>query len=113
MTNYRRGDVVLLPFPFTDAPTEKKRPAVIVSAEDYMRDGLDLIVAMISSSSRLRARRGDYSLKDWRGAGLIGPSVARMRLATISQRRVVRKLGSLDAADMNGVEEGLRDVLAL
>jgi mRNA interferase MazF len=31
MTNYNYGDVVLVPFPFTDQTTTKKRPSVIVS----------------------------------------------------------------------------------
>ncbi|MFN6463580.1 MAG: type II toxin-antitoxin system PemK/MazF family toxin [Nostoc sp. DedVER02] len=32
MTNYEFGDVVLVPFPFTDQTTTKKRPAVVVSS---------------------------------------------------------------------------------
>lgn len=32
MTDYEFGDVVLIPFPFTDQTTAKKRPAVVVSA---------------------------------------------------------------------------------
>jgi hypothetical protein len=32
---YSLGDVVLVPFPFTDQTTSKKRPAVVVSAEAY------------------------------------------------------------------------------
>jgi len=31
MINYKRGDVVLVPFPFSDQTTIKKRPAVIIS----------------------------------------------------------------------------------
>jgi mRNA interferase MazF len=31
MTEYNFGDIVLVPFPFTDQSTVKKRPAVIVS----------------------------------------------------------------------------------
>ena len=30
MTNYERGDVILVPFPFSDQSTTKKRPAVII-----------------------------------------------------------------------------------
>ena len=32
------GDVVLVPFPFTDQTTTKKRPAVVVSSDAYHRD---------------------------------------------------------------------------
>jgi len=32
MINYKRGDVILVPFPFSDQTTIKKRPAVIISS---------------------------------------------------------------------------------
>ncbi len=35
MTGYEFGDVVLVPFPFTDQTTTKKRPAVVVSSLSY------------------------------------------------------------------------------
>ncbi|MEH2111812.1 type II toxin-antitoxin system PemK/MazF family toxin [Nostoc sp.] len=44
MTNYEFGDVVLVPFPFTDQTTTKKRPAVVVSSDSYQRERSDLIV---------------------------------------------------------------------
>ena len=35
MTSYNFGDVVLVPFPFTDQTTNKKRPAVVISSDVY------------------------------------------------------------------------------
>jgi len=34
-TGYSFGDVVLVPFPFTDQSGFKKRPAVVVSSTEY------------------------------------------------------------------------------
>jgi len=48
----RRGDVVLVPFPFTDLSTDKMRPAVIVSADPQETD---VTIAFISS--RVSPRR--------------------------------------------------------
>lgn len=43
------GDVVLVPFPFTDQSGGKKRPAVIVSSSDYNANRRDLIIMAITS----------------------------------------------------------------
>ncbi len=42
----RRGDIVLVPFPFTDLTAEKLRPAIIVSPDPQ---GVDIVIAFISS----------------------------------------------------------------
>ena len=49
MTNYKFGDVVLVPFPFTDKSISKKRPSIIVSSYDYQRQRSDLIMIAVSS----------------------------------------------------------------
>lgn len=113
MTRYRRGDVLLLPFPFTDVDTTRRRPAVVVSSEPFMDETVDLIVAMITSRGRPTPLPGDYSLKDWRAAGLIGPSIVRPRVATIHSKRVIRRLGRIASDDMSGINTGLRIALGL
>lgn len=35
MTRYKKGDVILVPFPFSDQTTAKKRPAVIKSLKEW------------------------------------------------------------------------------
>jgi mRNA interferase MazF len=45
MTSFRQGDVVLVPFPFTNQSGTKQRPAVIVSQESYNFANRDIILA--------------------------------------------------------------------
>ena len=48
-TSYKRGDVVLVPFPFTDLSSTKQRPALVVSADHLNATRDDLLVAAITS----------------------------------------------------------------
>jgi mRNA interferase MazF len=48
-TRYKRGDIVLVPFPFTDLSSSKKRPALVVSPDPYNAQMQDLVVVAITS----------------------------------------------------------------
>jgi mRNA interferase MazF len=49
---YEFGNVVLVPFPFTDQTAFKKRPAVIVSNRAYNSTGPDVVLMPITSQVR-------------------------------------------------------------
>jgi len=51
--SYSFGDVVLVPFPFTNQSGAKKRPAVIVSSNAYNTKRRDLIILAITSQVRI------------------------------------------------------------
>jgi mRNA interferase MazF len=84
------GDVVLVPFPFTDQSGAKKRPAVIVSGNDYNTSRRDLVIMAITSQVRQPLGVGEALLTDWQTAGLIKPSVLKPVFTTIEQGLVVR-----------------------
>ena len=111
MTNYKFGDVVLVPFPFTDQSATKKRPGVVVSGPAYHADHINLILMAVSSQVTASLRTGEVLLTDWKQAGLIGPSVVKAVVTTIERKLVIRKLGSLVDADRDAVEQALRVIL--
>lgn len=49
MTIYNFGDILLVPFPFTDQTSSKKRPAVMISSRAYNQQKLDLIIMAVTS----------------------------------------------------------------
>jgi mRNA interferase MazF len=112
MTSYNRGDVVLVPFPFTDLSTQRQRPAVILSGDRFHQSGHDVIIAAITSQRA--SMFADYPLQDWQRAGLLGPSVVRVgKLLTLHKTLVRRKLGALTPSDLTEVEKRLVQVFEL
>jgi mRNA interferase MazF len=110
---FRRGDVILVPFPFSDQQTSKVRPALVVSSSDYHAEEPDLLPAAIPSQLRAVTGPLDYILSDWQGAGLRFPSAFRPVLVTIAPARVLHTVGTLAAADLAAIDDCLRRALGL
>lgn len=111
MTAYRQGDVLLVPFPFTDQSGNKKRPAVVLSGDTYNRTHPDVILAPITS--QVKSTPDEASLAHWRAAGLLKHSVVKPILSSFDIRLVRRKLGSLSASDRAQVRALFARVLDL
>lgn len=71
MTSYEFGDIVLVPFPFTDQTTQKKRPAVVISSAAYHQAHPDLIVMAITSQMQAATIADNVTVTNWQGAGLL------------------------------------------
>jgi mRNA interferase MazF len=109
MTSFEFGDVVLVPFPFTNQRTNKKRPAVVSSSPVYNTERPDLIVmAVTSQTATAPSGFGEAGVTHWREAGLLKPSVFKPLLATIERPLVLRRLGKLQPADRD-ILRGLLD----
>ena len=50
-TRYRRGDIVLVSFPFTDLSSSKRRPALVVSPDTFNQAMQDVVLAAITSQA--------------------------------------------------------------
>ena len=98
-TSYSFGDIVLVPFPFTNQSAIKRRPAVVVSSQAYHAERADLIIMAVTSQARPTPRLGEVPVTDWRVAGLIKPSVIKPVLTTIERSLVIRRLGQLKQED--------------
>ena len=109
---YSFGDVVLVPFPFTNHATSKKRPAVVVSSSSYNQHRPDVIVMAITSQLlRPVGAVGDVLLADRSGAGLPKPSLVKPVVATLEQALILRKLGTLQQADLQSVRDALKQII--
>jgi mRNA interferase MazF len=110
-TIYDFGDVVLVPFPFTNQTGAKKRPAVVISSAVYHMQRRDLVLIAITSQVRTPLAIGEVELVEWKKAGLLKASVIKPVLTTIEKVLVQRKLGRLEQSDRNALENALRVIL--
>ncbi len=111
---WKRGDVVLVDFPFVDRTGSKLRPALVVSSSTFHKErNKDIIIAVISTKTQKYKGKTDYPLKDWKKAGLAQPSIVRSTLVTILAARINRKVGSISTRDLKEVSQCLRLSLQL
>ena len=106
----KRGDIVLLPFPYTDQSGSKRRPVLILSSDDYNMRRADIIVAPITSNLST-GQADDIPITNWSAAGLLKPSVVKGILGTVKQTLVVRVMGRLSSADIQNVEQMFANAL--
>ncbi|MBE7545684.1 MAG: type II toxin-antitoxin system PemK/MazF family toxin [Candidatus Kuenenia stuttgartiensis] len=112
MTVYNRGDVVLVPFPFSNQTIIKKRPAVIISSDVYNNTSSDIVIMAITGKTG-NLTIGECLIEDWQSAGLLKPSSIKPAISTIEQSLVLKKLGKLSPKDLILMENVLKEFLDL
>lgn len=109
---FKQGDVVKVPFPYTDRSTRQSRPALVVSTGDIQAAHGLLWVVMITSAAN-RGWSGDVSVSNLAKTGLPVPSVIRTaKIATIEVSDAVR-LGKITTAVLRQVAQRIGHELAM
>jgi len=104
------GDVVVVPFPFTDMAVAKPRPALVLSSQRANADSGNTIFAMITTAAKSHWPT-DVPLADAESAALTTASLVRLKLFTLDNRLVSRKIGALTPHDRAAVRKMLRSVV--
>ena len=106
---YEALDVVVVPFPFTDQPTAKRRPALVISSTNFNESHQQSVFAMITTS-RL-TWPSDVAIEEWRHAGLIVPCKIRFKLFTLDHSLIIRRIGTAHPRDGQRVKNVLSRLL--
>lgn len=110
MIRYKQGDIVLVDFGFSEGIGSKKRPALIISSNDYNKNRQEIIIAAITHNIR-RILFGDTKITQWKEAGLIYPSLVTGIIRTIKGSLVLNKLGVIPEEDFLKVLENIEKIL--
>ena len=104
-----RWDIVVVPFPFSDRAAEKRRPALVLSDRTFNGAG-HTVLAMVTTRGH-HPWPGDCMLEDHDDAGLPLPCLVRLKLFTLDNRVILRRIGHLSDADRKRVEAKLEEHL--
>lgn len=111
IVTFEAFDVVVVPFPFTDRTTTKRRPALVLSdSANFNKQVGQSVLAMITSASNSDWPL-DVNINNLDSAGLPSASVVRMKLFTLDDKLVIRKAGVLAKQDRTNVSAALRKLL--
>ncbi len=111
MVTYKKFDVVVVPFPFTDRNATKRRPALVLSDNDsFNKETENCVLAMITSEKNSPWPL-DSKIGSLKKAGLSSPSKVRMKLFTLDSRLILKKTGTLSLKDQKIITGNLSKLL--
>ena len=99
-------DIVAVPFPFVDKKAAKRRPALALSKKTFNQNG-HTVFAMITSSAH-HPWPGDTEITHREAAGLTAPCIVRLKLFTLDNRLIIKRIGHLSDTDRNKVTASIR-----
>lgn len=104
----KKGDIILITFPFTDLTGTKNRPALILIDSDE-----DITVSFITTQLKWQ-EKFDIRLEPSNENGLKKTSLIRLsKITTIDKELVIGKLGQLTDSEIEAVNRGLIVLLDL
>jgi mRNA interferase MazF len=115
--NNRRGDVVILDFPFSDASGSKVRPALVVQSDANNVRLRSTIVALITKNIQRAAQEPahlliDVTTSEGQASGLhTASAVTCNNLFTVHEQRILRTIGWLPSAAMQRIDACLKAAL--
>jgi len=103
-----KGDLVLVPFPFTDLSGSKTRPALVLV--DQPRD---VTVAFISTQLA-KAEANDVSLTPTKKNGLKKTSIIKLsKIATLEKQLFLGKLGEVSPSKLREIDQNLLKIFQI
>ena len=103
-----KGDIVLIPFPFSDLSGNKNRPALILIDSDY-----DVTVCFITTQLKWQSAF-DILINPDEFNGLKKPSLIKLnKLATVNKELIIGLLGQLHNQHLTLLNENLLNIFKL
>jgi mRNA interferase MazF len=106
-----QGDIVLVPVPFTDLSSTRRRPVIVVSNDAYNRSTTDMIVVAMTSNMTPHPHSFILTSADLASGTLNHPGRVRVdKIYTLSQGIVVKVFGKVNDATLDRIRQMLADL---
>lgn len=103
-----KGDIILIPFPFTDLSGNKLRPAIVLFSNEY-----DVTISFITTQIKWKEPT-DIDLIPALQNGIKRPSIIRLsKIATVDRSLIVGKLGELQIQEIQELNIKLKQLLQI
>ncbi|MFN2423904.1 MAG: type II toxin-antitoxin system PemK/MazF family toxin [Cryomorphaceae bacterium] len=108
---YRQGDIILIPYPFTDLSSTKQRPAVVISKDSINKQ--NYIVAKITSVNRGDEFSFPISPSDIDRELKYDSEVRTNEVFTVNQSIIIKRFASFNGDTLKRLTEAVKDHLSV
>ena len=109
----KQGDIVLIPIPFTDLSSQKRRPVIVVSNDAYNRKTMDIVVVAMTSNPAVVDYSFTITSSDLERGKLNRPGKVRVdKIYTLSQSIVVKTFGRTNSIVLDRIRSTLQNLVA-
>lgn len=106
-----QGDILLIPIPFTDLSSQKRRPVIVISNDQYNQGTPDVVVVAMTSNPSLRAYSFTITAADLSQGALNRPgTVCVDKIYTLEQSLVVKTFGHVNVRTLSRIRTILREL---
>ena len=106
-----QGDIVLIPVPFTDLSSTRRRPVIVISNDSYNQSASDMIVVAMTSNLAPTPHSFILTAADLSAGTLNHPGRVRVdKIYTLAQSISVKTFGKVSDAVLDRIRQMLADL---
>jgi len=107
-----QGDIVLVPVPFTDLTSHRRRPVVVVSNDAYQAATQDFVCVAMTSNLKVEPYSFEITSADLAAGTLNRPGRVRAdKVFTLAQAIVVARFGRVNQQTLDRIRQELTRLL--
>ena len=106
-----QGEIVLIPVPFTDLSSTKRRPVIVISNRAYHQATSDIVVVAMTSNPASVPYSFSITSADLQRGALNRPGMVRVdKIYTLAQTLIVRSFGQVNEPILERIRQLLQQL---